>query len=385
MKESKDLLHYTMKIRSFIIIAFSIALFVNVSAQGFRPVNPNASAEAKQLLEFLYSIQGKYCLTGQHNFVSDLKRYDDVAFKITGKYPVVWGSDFSFNALGDSARRFQGCGPMNLTVPFDEFAFNGRSTDDLRQNMINEAINKYNEGRIITLMWHCCFPTDGDDCSGNSIWTWDRRPSMEKWNELVTDGTPLNKAWKKQMDGIAKYLKQLQDARIPVLWRPFHEMNGVWFWWCDKPGEWGFKRLWIAMYDYFTNHHKLNNLIWVWNTNAPRDIPGDEAGPYRYFYPGTEYVDILAADVYRHDYKQSHHDDIFKLSGGKLIALGEIGDMPTLQEYQKQPNWSWFMSWGYALTRWMTEDDVRAVYNHSRSITLDEIDFSGKTYKLKQK
>lgn len=62
-------------------------------------------------------------------------------------------------------------------------------------------------------------------------------------------------------------------------------------------------------YDYLSNHHSLNNLIWVWNTNAPRDIPGDEAGPYEDFFPGTEYVDVLAADVYRKDYKLRKVDD----------------------------------------------------------------------------
>lgn len=371
-----------MKPSLFLSLFLSISFFS--TAQSFHPVNPDASAEAIQLLDFLYSLQDKYCLTGQHNFVSDLTRYDDEVYNITGKYPVVWGSDFSFNALGDSAKKFQGCGPMNLSVPFDECKLNGRSTHELRQNMIDEAIKKYEEGRIITLMWHCCFPTDGDDCVGETIWSFDRRPSPKQWDELVTEGTALNTAWKKQMDGVVPYLKQLQGAKIPILWRPYHEMNGVWFWWCDKPGDWGFKRLWIMMYKYFTEHHKLNNLLWVWNTNAPRDLPGDEAGPYKYFYPGSEYVDILAADVYRHDYRQSHHDDLFTLGGGKLISLGEIGDMPSLEQYKLQQKWSWFMTWGYALTRWMTDDEVRAVYNHSRSITLDEIDFSDKNYKLKQ-
>ena len=47
---------------------------------GFRPVNPKATPEAKQLLGFLYSLKGKYVLTGQHNFASDLPRYDRVAY-----------------------------------------------------------------------------------------------------------------------------------------------------------------------------------------------------------------------------------------------------------------------------------------------------------------
>ena len=351
----------------------------------FAPVNPDTSSEARQLLTFLYSIQGKYTLAGQHNFVSDLKRYDQTVLDITGKLPVVWGSDFSFNAIGESAKTYQHCGPMNLTVPFDEFGFNGRSTDELRQGMIDEAISQYKNGRIITLMWHCCFPTDGDTCDGSTIWAMENRPSPEVWAELVTDGTELNSNWKKQADNIAGYLKQLQAANVPVLWRPFHEMNGVWFWWCNHPGEDGFKKLWIMMYNYFTNHHKLNNLIWVWNPNAPRDIPGDEAFPYEMFFPGVEYVDILAADVYRRDYQQSHHDDLLKVGGGKLISLGEIGQLPTIEQYEAQKSWSWFMTWGYFITEKFdnSAEHVNAIYNHPQTLTLDKLDFSRKTYKLK--
>ena len=58
---------------------------------GYVPVNKNAIPEAVQLLDFLYSIQGKYTLTGMHNFASDINRYDQVVDSLTGKTPVVWG------------------------------------------------------------------------------------------------------------------------------------------------------------------------------------------------------------------------------------------------------------------------------------------------------
>lgn len=267
------------------------------------PVNPEASPEARQLLEFLYSIRGKYTLAGQHNFISDPRRYDSVVYSVTGKRPVVWGSDFSFNALGGNIADYHHCGPMNLTSPWGECRINGLSTETLRQNLVDEIKQRHAEGRIITLMWHCCFPSECNDCDGASIWTWQNRPSNEVWKELTTEGTRLNTQWKKQMDTVIPYLEQLRDAGIPILWRPYHEMNGVWFWWCNKPGENGFKKLWIMTYNYFTKVHKLNNLLWVWNTNAPRDKKGDEAGPYADFYPGPEYVDVLAADVYHRDYK----------------------------------------------------------------------------------
>lgn len=80
--------------------------------KGYAPVNKNTTPEAVQLLDFLYSIQGKYTLTGMHNFASDINRYDQVVDSLTGKTPVIWGSDFSFNALGDNQCDFRHCGPL---------------------------------------------------------------------------------------------------------------------------------------------------------------------------------------------------------------------------------------------------------------------------------
>lgn len=376
-----------MKKLFFIILASASLWGCNEGEAGFSPVNPDATKEARQLLKFLYSIRGEYTLTGQHNFISGLDYYDSVVHAMTGKYPIVWGSDFSFNAVGDNQRSFHHCGPMNLDIPWRELQVNDLTAEQHRQNLVDEIKVKHAEGRIITLMWHCCWPAFGDTCNGDTIWTWaDGLPSDETWEELVTDGTPLNSAWKKQADAVIPYLRQLQDACIPVLWRPYHEMNGVWFWWCNKPGEMGFKRLWTMMYEYFTYHHGLNNLLWVWNTNAPRDIPGDEAFAYEDFWPGEEYVDVLAADVYRGDYKQSHHDQLLELGGGKLISLGEVGQLPTLEQYEAQPEWSWFMVWGYFINRRKGGSDevVKSIYDHPRSLTLDRIDFSKKRYELKK-
>lgn len=350
--------------------------------KGYAPVNPDASKEARQLLSFLYSIQGEYTLAGQHNFSSDLDKYNIVVEEMTGKTPVIWGSDFSFNVAGETIRNFQHCGPMNISVPWGDCQENGLTTDELRQRLVDKAIEEHAKGRIITLMWHCCYPTSLDTCNGEEIWVWQNAPSDETWEELVTEGTGLNNAWKKQMDGVAKYLAQLRDAKVPVLWRPYHEMNGCWFWWCNKPGENGFKKLWIMTYKYLTEHHKLNNLLWVWNTNAPRDIPGDEAGPYADFFPGIEYVDVLAADVYHSDYKQSHHDELLELGQGKLITLGEVGDLPTPEQYESQKSWSWFMTWGYFIQNRKNVNLAPVIYDHPHTLTLDRIEFKNGKYSV---
>ena len=138
------------------------------------------------------------------------------------------------------------------------------------------------------------------------------------------------------------------------------------------------------MYEYYTNHHKLNNLIWVWNPNTPRDRPNDEAWPYAEFYPGNQYVDILAGDVYRNDYKQSHHDELIELGKGKPIALGEVGQIPTPEILNKQPYWAWYMPWGYLHFVLNDEASIGKLMASEQVLTLDEIkvDSSGE-YKIK--
>lgn len=80
-------------------------------------------------------------------------------------------------------------------------------------------------------------------------------------------------------------LLKLQKAGVPVLWRPLHEAEGKWFWWGAKGPE-ACKKLWALVYDRLTKHHKVNNLIWTWNSVASD------------WYPGPSTVDVLSTDVY---------------------------------------------------------------------------------------
>jgi mannan endo-1,4-beta-mannosidase len=300
-------------------------------AQAFEPVNKNASPEAKKLLAFIYSIKGKYIISGQHNFNHQLNLYSDSAYAFTGKYPALWGSDFILSG-----------------------------TNDLGQNIVNEAIDKWKNGYIVTLMWHQGRPID------NPPYSWKEsvqgKLTDTQWNELVTPGTALNTKWLAQIDKIAGYLKQLQDAHVPVLWRPYHEMNGVWFWWGNKKGENGITKLWKMMYNRYTNYHHLNNLIWIWGANGIRDIPQDEAYSYKDYYPGADYVDVLGADIYHFDYEQKDYNELLQLAHGKLIALTEVGELPKPEVLAAQPEWAWFMVWTNFLWDDNPRDRVKQVY-----------------------
>lgn len=278
------------------------------------PVNPNATPEARALLTMLCAVSGKAILSGHHNFPNNLSQHSDATAQAMGKYPYIWGSDFGFAAAGKDA-------------------ITGRDA------MIEEAKRQYAAGSIITLMWHVVRPEDSEP-NGWRESVQNKLTDFE-WSELITPGTNLNKRWMAQIDTAAGYLKRLQEAKIPVLWRPYHENNGDWFWWGGRPGERGFIALYRMTYDRMVNYHHLDNLIWVWNSNAPN---GKNAGPFADYYPGADVVDILATDVYG-EFLQSHHDELAALAQGKPIALGEVGRVPTPEILKAQPKWTWFMIW----------------------------------------
>jgi mannan endo-1,4-beta-mannosidase len=282
-------------------------------------VNPHATAEARALLKTICAVSGKSILSGQHNFPNHLSQHSDNTAKFAGKYPYIWGSDFGFTG-GDDKDSILG-----------------------RPAMIEEAKRQYSGGSIITLMWHVVRPTDDEPVQPLIGWRESVQAKLSdfEWKELLTPGTNLHRRWLAQMDTVAGYLNQLQEAKIPVLWRPYHENNGNWFWWGGRKGENGFAALYRMTYDRLVNYHHLDNLVWVWNTNAPS---GPNAGPYADFYPGPQYCDVLATDIYG-EFKQSHHDELAALANGKPIALGEVGRVPTTAVLKQQPKWVWFMVW----------------------------------------
>jgi mannan endo-1,4-beta-mannosidase len=336
-----------MKIKKNIMKKIFLVIYFISSLYAFsqnKSVNKNLAPEAQKLLSFIYSLDGKRTLAGQHNYAPNFDQYLDTVKVLTGKVPAIWGADFIMHG-----------------------------TKDLGNEIVQEAIKKWKEGFIVTLMWHSGRPMD------EPPFGWKESIQGEltdkEWLELCTSGSELNKRWLAQVDKIAGYLKQLSDAKVPVLWRPYHEMNGVWFWWGNKKGPKGYQKLWKMMFDRFVNYHHLDNLIWVWNANAPRDIPYDEAFDYKDFYPGAEYVDILATDVYNFDYEQKDYNQLLELAKGKPIALGECGELPKPEILEQQSKWSWFMVWANWIIIDNTPERVKSIYNLPQVITKENLKF----------
>ena len=305
------------------VLLFSTSLLAQTKA--IKPISPNASPEAVALLNYFYSISGKYTLTGQHNYPATQNKNTEFVKNYIGKTPVIYSVDFGFSKDGD------------------------KDCYLARPEIVKEAIRQHQLGSIITICWHAAPPTANEPvtfqpvagANPDLVQSVQGKLTNEQLKDILTPGTALYKHWCVQVDTIARYLKMLQVAHVPVIWRPYHEMNGDWFWWGARIGKYSTMGLYKQIYDRLTRVHKLNNLIWVWSVDRPRN----EMGQFKNYFPGTKYVDILGLDVYGNDFNQSYYDQLKALSGGKLLTLAEVGNPPSAEAMEHQPDWVYYVVW----------------------------------------
>lgn len=305
-----------------------------------KAVNKNASDGARKLLKILYEIKGKYTLSGQHDFLEAPDQYANKVKRLSGGFPALKGYE-----LG---------GIMNQSEK--ELAAD-------RDNVIKSAVAWHKSGGIVTITYHMNVP-DGCNC-WKSVNT--GGISEEKFKEILTPGTDLNKKHMADLDRTAGYLKMLRDAGVPVLWRPYHEMNGNWFWWGQQPE---FAELWEIMYKRYTNVHKLNNLLWVWSPGTP----GEWADDFENYDVGPKLADVLAIDIYDNKYEQDYYDRLVRLAAGKPVAIGENGELPNDEVLTKdQTHYVWFMTWGEMIEEKNDPARVQALYASERVLTREEL------------
>lgn len=213
--------------------------------------------------DLAYGVNWKY-ETGK----SDVK-------EITGDYPAVYGWDLG-GLENKSSNNIDG-------IPFDK----------MRQ-FIKDA---HTRGGVVTLSWHFDNPLTGENA-------WDTTP---KSLASALPGGKSHEKFKSWLDEAAKYILTLRDTNgklIPMLYRPYHELTGNWFWWCKNnasPDE--FKTLWKFTIDYFQKKG-VHNLIYVYNT---ADFNTKEE--FLEYYPGNTYADVLSFDKYQ--YKDPIVDNSF--------------------------------------------------------------------------
>ena len=294
----------------------------------------------QEVINYLNSVSGSHIVSGQHNKepASQPGQYTQQVYDVTGQYPGLWGGDLMFRAE-DIANR---------------------------QSVIDQAITEWNNGSLVTLTWHACPPTGGASCEFEGGVKSNISP--EQFGELVTEGSGLHREWLNRLDAMAPYLRQLRDAGVPVLFRPFHEMNESWNWWGNRPGEGGSSRLFQITHDHLVDTHGLDNLIWVWN------IQDNPAGGWDAYYPGDAYVDVVSLDVwYKGLPSDGDYQQIRSLAGDRPFAIAETGKVPSPSMLDSQPEWSYFMVWSEQLRGDNTDEEIQAAYFHPRTLNQGEV------------
>lgn len=324
--------------------------------------NPNASEETKRLYSYLLDIYGEKFLSGQNCDTGQYGKEFQVIKEATGKTPAVLGLDF-----------------IEYTPSRVE---NGSSS-----KAVEYAINFWESGGIVTFCWHWNAPSKyltGQWYSGfyKEYTNIDLAKIMNGEDE---EGYELLLA---DIDAIAVQLQRLEDAGVPILWRPLHEAGGGWFWW-GASGPEAYKQLYILMHDKLTNEYGLDNLIWIWN--------GQDAE----WYPGDEYVDIISEDIYPGErVYTSQAASYFNAATGcsteyKMVYMSENGCLfdPDLA-LRDGAMWGMWCTWGgefvaqngafFNLSEQYTEKSMmQHVYEHEAVITLDELpDFA--TYEIRK-
>ena len=275
---------------------------------------PSTSTPRQKVLDYFARISGKQTIAGQHDKLSATpsSATDDVRNR-TGKQPGLWSGDFLFG--GDV---------------------------DARPTMIAEAKKQWRDGAVVQLMYHACSPTRDERCQWDDIGgAHPAHLSDAEWTQLVTDGTALNAAWLRRLDGLAVFLQDLKSAGVAPLFRPQHEMNQGAFWWGGRKGANGTRRLYQITHDYLVKTKGLDNIVWIWDVQDFDSLAADVDD----YNPGVDYYDLSALDVYAGGYDRGKYDAMLHGSRGKPMAIGECSRVPTAGLLAEQPNWVFFMLW----------------------------------------
>jgi hypothetical protein len=292
-------------------------------------VNTNSTRETYRLKAFLDSLYGKKLISGQ----MDDSYLAYIEQTTGGKRPAMMGYDF-----------------------------NGICPSQGGNNDAAKAIRWVKEQKgIAQFQWHWISPNADGDWSTN------------RFNLAAALADTASASYKnmiRDMDLAAAELKKMQTAGVPILWRPLHEAEGKWFWWGMSGGA-ACKALWRLMYTRYTNHHGLNNLIWVWNSyGTTREN----------WYPGDDVVDIIAWDYPDYSASNGSWKQYQTLFGGrgKLFGIGEDGKLTDPDLFASQP-WSYFLTWAYMVQDPTKKDGKNTkewlfkVYNDPRVFTLDDM------------
>ncbi|OSZ61844.1 hypothetical protein OQI_03095 [Streptomyces pharetrae CZA14] len=206
------------------------------------------------------------------------------------------------------------------------------------------------------------------------------------FDRVVTPGTAEHGALLFDLGFLADHLGYLAGRGVPVLLRPYHEMNtapGQGFWWAGQDPA-AFRRLWRLTYDYLVGRRGLHNLLFVW---APNSWDGSYGRDPHAYYPGGRHVDIVGVDDYSgspaRPFGGGAWTEIWYRGLERYLRPRIVSESFHVPLNEAQPRtlsrtpWVLWTVWGQALTydnvseprRKNTTDDVKRTYYASQVIT----------------
>ena len=325
------------------------------------PIDREATGATRQLYRYLRDkVWGKQVLSGCQARWDYNTTDADGLHERTGKYPAVNIFDFqhfrqrNLNYMGPAAKAW------------------------------------HDAGGIVGFIWHWSVPVAAD-LSGKEGFAFytptgaeGRRPgTLFSPRRALQPGSPEHRIINENLDTIARYLLHYQQQGIPILWRPFHEAAGntnrggkAWFWWGNDGAE-AFKQLYLYAQRYLMERG-IHNLIYIWTSELDDDD----------WYPGDEYVDIVARDQYRVPSKHGSFKQQFDLLRSKyptkMLALAECDCVPGAAAMeQDDARWLFVAPWTTPFVFSRDNDDAfwRQFLSEKLILTRDEVDRAGK-YRL---
>jgi mannan endo-1,4-beta-mannosidase len=340
------------------------------TARAWEPVNPGLTPEARRVVEYLHSVEGRGIVAGMQRTGGGQGPFPAVLHK-TGREPALYGQDIA--------------------------GFHPKGSDTYHQvlkGVVAQCVYWWQDkGGIVQLLFHWGNPMHPNGTA------WKGRPEGSQAPDIgrmVTPGTEEYEAFHKSLSYTANYLQQLADARVPVLFSPLHEIDGGWFWWTDVEKPENTAALYRQVHDYLVKQRGLNNVIWVYHAahscnrmQGQRGWQAGRASPEQFeeeiafrrrYYPGDQYVDVVSLSAYGNpqlgwnrgweDARQSAYRLMRGIAPNKPLAINEEREpLHPLIARQEGVNWLWARAWySSGPTDWL-----RYTFNHEHTITLDEL------------
>ena len=327
--------------------------------------DPEATDSTKRLYSYLLDCYGNHILSGQqencgshnYNFANDPSTYikdNEAEFTYieenTGKLPAIRGIDMlTYNSSSDYR-------------------------DDATGRVI-EWSQKYKG--IVTLSWHWSVPSEeGGSDPAFYVESASANYTTFSISNALEEGTWEHDVILADIEVLAKELLQIQEAGVPVIFRPLHEAEGGWFWWGAEGAE-PCVELYRLLYDQLVHVYGIHNLIWEWTSYVTPNSPE--------WYPGDEYVDIVSYDKYNCSDGESNlsaitgtfYGLVASTDGKKPVAMSENDSIPALDNLvNEKAAWLYFCPWyGWWLTGEQNNplDNLVEIYQSEYCITLDEL------------